>query len=109
MLLRGGDEEVGSWGLVCTTDRPDLGLVEEVARLQLAAHRMGCSIWLRHACPDLALLLDLVGLRSVVGPAPRSRGRSGPGRFRPLQAVGEAEGGEEAGVEEVVVPDDPVA
>ncbi len=93
-----GDEEVASWALQCTTGRPDLGLVDEVARLQLAARRLGCSIWLRHACPDLVLLLDLAGLRDVVG----------PGR-RPLQVVGEAEGGEEAGVEEVVMPDDPVA
>ncbi len=94
VLLR-GDEEVASWALLCT-GRPDLGLVDEVARLQLAARRLGCSIWLRHACPDLLQLLDLVGLRDEVGRPP-------------LQVVGEAEGGEEAGVEEVVVPDDPVA
>ena len=105
MVLLRGDEEVASWALLCTTDRPDLGLVDQVARLQLTARRMGCSVWLRHACPDLVLLLELVGLRDVVGPAPRSRGRSGPGR---LQVVGEVEGGDEAGVEEAVMPDDPV-
>ncbi len=94
VLLR-GDEEVASW-VLRWTGPPDLGLVDEVARLQLAARRLGCSIWLRHACPDLLHLLEVTGLRSVVG-------------RRRLQVVGQAEGGEEAGVEEVVVPDDPVA
>ena len=95
MVLLQGDQEVASWALVCTGP-PDLGLVDEVARLTLAARRQGCSIWLRHACPDLLELLELVGLADVVG--------------RPaLQVVGEPEGGEEGGVEEVVVPDDPVA
>ena len=95
MVLLRGDEEVARWALTCTR-RPDLDLVEEVARLQLAAMRAGCRIWLRHACPDLVGLLELVGLRDVVG-------------RRPLQVVGEAEDLEEVGVEEVVMPDDPVA
>ena len=96
VLLR-GDEEVASWALMCT-GRPDLGLVDEVARLQLAAHRLGCRIWLRHACRDLLGLLELVGLREMVaGPAAG------------LQVVGQAEDPEQLGVEEVVVPDDPVA
>ena len=94
VLLR-GDEEVAGWALV-GTGRPDIGLVDEVARLQLAAKRAGCSISLRNACPDLLRLLDLAGLCDVGG-------------RRPLQVVGEAEDGEEVGVEEVVVPDDPVA
>ena len=98
MLLRGG-AEVASWALMCA-GRPDLGLVDQVARLELAARRMGCSIWLRHACPELLALLDLVGLGDVV---------PGPGRRPPLQVVGEAEDLEEPGVEEVVMPDDPVA
>ncbi len=96
MVLLRGDEEVASWALLCTTGRPDLGLVDEVARLQLAAKRLGCSIWLRHVCPDLRQLLELVGLHDVAGRPP-------------LEVVGKAEGGEETGVEEVVVPDDPVA
>ena len=94
MVLLQGDEEVARWVLTCA-DQPDLDLVEEVARLQLAAMRAGCRIWLRHACPDLVGLLELVGLREVVG-RPR------------LQVVGEAEDLEEVGVEEVVMPDDPV-
>jgi hypothetical protein len=91
VLLR-GDQEVARWALT-HSGPPDLGLVDEVARLQLSARRAGCRIWLRHACPDLVGLLDLVGLRELVA----------------LQLVGEAEDFEEAGVEEVVVPDDPVA
>ena len=89
---------MASWALMCT-GRPDLGLVDEVARLQVAARRQGCTIWLRQACPELLGLLHLVGLADVV---------PGPGR-RPLQAVGETEDGEQVGVEEVVMPDDPVA
>ncbi len=96
VLLR-GDEEVARWALMWA-GHPDLGLVDDVARLQLAARRAGCSIWLRHACPELVQLLELVGLGDVV-----------PGPGRPLQVVGEAEDGEEPGIEEVVVPDDPVA
>ena len=94
VLLR-GDEEIASWALL-GTGRPDLDMVNEVARLQLAARRLGCSIWLRHACPDLLQLLELVGLYDLAW-------------RRSLQVVREAEGGEEAGVEEAVMPDDPVA
>ena len=95
MVLLRGDEEVARWALTWA-GRPDLDLVEEVARLQLAAMRAGCRIWLRHPCPDLIGLLEVVGLRDVVG-------------CRPLQVVGKAEDLEEVGVEEVVMPDDPVA
>jgi hypothetical protein len=95
VVLRRGDEEVARW--VLTSDGPaDLGAVEEVARLALAARRMGCSLWLHHACPDLLGLLDLVGLGDLAAGAA-------------LEPVGEPEDGEEVGVEEVVMPDDPVA
>lgn len=90
------DAELACWAL--GDDRADLAAVEEVARLALAARRLGCSIRLRHAGPALSELLDLVGLADVVGLA----GDLG-------QAGREAERGEQAGVEEVVVPDDPVA
>ena len=89
VVVRGG-AEVASWPL--PRDRvPDLAVVDELARLQLAARRLGCAIQLHRPCADLVALLDLVGLRGV------------------LQVVGEAEGGEQVGIEEVVVPDDPVA
>ncbi len=97
VLLRDG-MEVASWPLA-GTGRPGLALVDELARLQLTARRLGCSIGLRDACAELAELLDLAGLGEVV---PRVGGL-------PLEAGREAEDGEQAGVEEVVVPDDPVA
>ena len=82
--------EVASWPLRCR-GRLDLSVVDELARLQLEARRQGCSIRLRQACPDLVELLQLVGLGDV------------------LQVGGQAERLEQAGVEEVVMPDDPVA
>ncbi len=90
VVLLCDDTEAASWPLLCA-DGVDLSVVDELARLQLDARRRGCSIWLRHACPDLVELLWFVGLTEV------------------LQVGGKTEGGEQAGVEEVVVPDDPVA
>ncbi len=96
MLVR-GDGEVASWPLA-GWDCPDLAVVDELARLQLAARRLDCSIRLRGACVELLGLLDLVGLGEVVsGSASLCR-----------EVGGEAEGGEQPGVEEVVMPDDPV-
>ena len=89
VVLVCGPDEVVSWPL--TGDgRPDLSAVDALARLELAARRLGCSIRLRDVCADLVGLLDLVGLGEC------------------LEVGGKAEGGEEAGVEEVVMPDDPV-
>ncbi len=90
VVLLCDDAEVASWPLVCL-EGVDLSVVDGLARLQVEARRQGCSIWLRHACPDMVELLRLVGLSDV------------------LQVGGQAERGEEGGVEEVVVPDDPVA
>jgi hypothetical protein len=90
VLLRDG-AEVASWPLLCEDGRVDLGAVNAVARLQLEARRQGCTVWLRHACPDLIQLLELAGLAPI------------------LQVGRQAEGLEQGGVEEVVVPDDPVA
>ena len=87
VLARGGTE-VASWPLLLDGG-PDLEVVDELARLQLAARRLGCSIRLRDLGEELSQLLDLVGLR--------------------VEVAGEAECGEEVGVEEVVMPDDPVA
>jgi ABC-type transporter Mla MlaB component len=67
---------------------PGLGVVELLARLQLAARRAGGHIRLRAPDPALRALLDLVGL--------------------PVQVEGEAEQGEPAlGVEEEVEPGEP--
>jgi hypothetical protein len=89
--------EVASWPLA-GWDRPALAVVDELARWQLAARRLGCSIQLHDACVELLELLDLLGLSEVV---------TGTADLR-LEVVGQAEGGEQLGVEEVVVPDDPV-
>lgn len=88
VVLRRGNEELTSWPLPWR--RPvGLEVVDELARLQLHARRLGCSVRLRGAGPELMELLALVGLGIEVG--------------------GEPEGGEQIGVEEVVMPDDPVA
>ena len=87
VLVRGG-AEVASWPLA-VGGRPDLFVIHNLARLQLVARRLGGCIRLRDVGAELWQLLDLVGLGVEVG--------------------GKAEGGEEVGVEEVVVPDDPVA
>ena len=89
MLVR-GDTEVASWPLAAD-DRPGLAVVDELARLELVARRVGCSIRVIDPWLELAELLELagLGLRVEVGR--------------------EAEGGEQAGVDEVVVADDPFA
>ena len=78
---------------------PDLDLVDALARLQLAAHRRGCRIRLRHPCAAVSGLLDLVGLAPLFGAPPRRL---------PVEPRREAESGEELGIEEVVPPRDPV-
>jgi phosphoglycolate phosphatase-like HAD superfamily hydrolase len=70
---------------------PDLGVVDALARLKLAALRLGYSIRVHEPSAELVELLDLVGLTPE------------------LEVIGEAEGGEEVGVEEAVEPADPVA
>lgn len=65
VVLLDGDSELATWRLDCPVP-PDLSAVETVARLQLAARRLGCSIRLEDPCPDLRELLDLVGLGDLV-------------------------------------------
>jgi hypothetical protein len=98
VVLVRGDTEMASWPLA-QCDRPDLSVVDELARWQLAARRLGCSIRLRNACVELVELLDLLGLGEVVSGTAGLLGEAGR----------EAEGREQGGVEEVVMPDDPVA
>ena len=90
VLLRDG-AEVASWPLVCEGARVDLRAVNTLARLQLQAKGQGCTVWLRHAGPDLVELVELVGLAGV------------------MQLGRHAEDLEQRGVEEVVMPDDPLA
>jgi hypothetical protein len=92
-VVRRGGVEVARWTI--TGDEPcGLALVDELARLELAARRWGCTLWVQHASAELLDLLDLVGLCELA---------SG------LEPRREPEGGEEVGVEEVVMPDDPIA
>lgn len=70
----------------------NVGLVDALARLQLAARRLGCSLVLREVSPDLGGLLSFVGMQSLFRQ---------PGR--------QTESCEEIGVQEVVDLDDPVA
>ena len=90
VLIR-GDHELAAWPLVRATP-VGIALADHLARLQLAARRLGCSIVVQRAQPDLVELLELLGLRSAL-----------------LQDVGEPERREQSRVEEIVMPDDPVA
>jgi hypothetical protein len=78
--------------VACLAGRPvDLALVDELARLQLAARRAGSSIELRRPSARLRELLDLVGLAGVLEGGPSA-----------LDAVGQAEEPEQLGVQEVL-------
>ena len=77
---------------------PDLGVVDDLSRVQLMARRFGYSIRLSDVSADLSELLDLFGLRHVFGGAPLC-----------VEVGRKAERGEQLRVEEVVETDDPVA
>jgi ABC-type transporter Mla MlaB component len=68
--------------------RPDLCMVDALARLQLAAQRNGWTVRLVDPGPQLVELIDLAGLRDVLL----------------LEPLRQAEEGKELGVEEVVKP-----
>ena len=70
--------------------RPDLAVIEHLARLRLTARRRGYELRLRDPCVDLIDLVRLVGLAEVFG------------LEESVDVVGQAEGGEEPGVEEVM-------
>jgi hypothetical protein len=71
-------------------DRPDLGCVDALARLQLATHRCGWTLVVRNPHPNLGGLLQLCGLGDAI--------RLEPGRQPELR--------EELRVDEVVQPGD---
>ena len=55
--------------LVCDVHgvvEPDAATMDGLARLQLAARRMGCRVHLTRASGELQELLDLIGLREVL-------------------------------------------
>ena len=62
---------------------PDAVTVDALARLQLAAHRRGCRVWLRHASAELLELVDFMGLEDVLpdrveATRPRAQPRPAP-------------------------------
>ena len=71
--------------------RPDLALVESLARMQLRARRRGERVRLRNVSDDLRGLLELVGLTEVLAVEPER----------------EPEFREQVRVDEVVQPGDP--
>ncbi|MGH2455604.1 MAG: STAS domain-containing protein [Candidatus Limnocylindria bacterium] len=98
-VLRGGGADEVSCDVAGVT-RPDLRLVDALARLDLTASRLGCRLRLRRASPQLCELIGLVGLGRLI---------RGPARLS-VQAQRQAEGGEVAGgVQEEGDAADPVA
>jgi hypothetical protein len=102
VLLVHGPRVIAAWPLKYRTSGPrlDVTVIDELARLQLAAKRLGCSIRLRHAAPELGALLNLCGLAEVLGAA------DAPG-LSIVEMSGKAEHGEEVSVEEDGEFDDP--
>jgi hypothetical protein len=109
VILARGDTPVMRWPLAWLRDpgdsrgpggaaRPDLALIDLLSRMHLGARRVGWSIRLADVCVELAELLELVGLSDVL------LGVAGLCR----QVGRESEGGEEVGVDEVVMPGDAV-
>jgi hypothetical protein len=99
VVLVYGGIEVASWPLT-GVERPDMAVVDDLARLLLGAKRLGYSVRLRHASEPLRQLLALSGLIRTV-PARRDG--------LVVEVGGEPEGGEQAGVEERVQRRDPIA
>lgn len=75
----------------------DLALVDELARLRLAAGRFGYTLRFASRCSSVQELLDLAGL-SYLFPAPYGSA---------VEASRKPEGDEQIGTEEVVQPGDP--
>lgn len=88
-------EETDDVVLVCDlrmATTPDVTLLDALARMQLTARRVGGSIQLRHACPQLQELLRLTGLTEVFPLVSEL----------PLEAQGQVEQGEQLGGDEGV-------
>ena len=65
VVLARGEAELASWPLA-RAGGADLGVVDDLARLALAARRVGCSVRLCHARGELLELLELVGLGGLL-------------------------------------------
>jgi hypothetical protein len=89
--FRQGPGGVGTWPL-WWCGPPDLRTVDLVARSRLGARRVGWEMELWTSCEELVGLLTLSGLADAVG----------------VQVERQPEGGEEIGLDEVEMADDPV-
>jgi hypothetical protein len=65
VVLAVGGTEVASWPLTGSS-RPDLSVIDNLARLALVARRRGGAITVRGAGPQLQQLIHFVGLEDVV-------------------------------------------
>jgi hypothetical protein len=65
VVLAVGGTEIGRWPLAGSS-RPDLEVIDELARLALTARRFGAQIGLREPGPELLSLMRFVGLDDVV-------------------------------------------
>jgi hypothetical protein len=65
VVLAVGGTEVATWPLDGST-RPDLDVIDVLARLALTARLLGGAIGLRNAGPELLSLIDFVGLDDVL-------------------------------------------
>ncbi|HEV2768501.1 MAG TPA: hypothetical protein VGV63_12440 [Acidimicrobiales bacterium] len=88
VTLVGGETEV-PFGRVVGR-HADLGVIDALVRLQLAAGRAGCSLRLRAVCPQLSELVELAGLTDLLGDCQQSA----------LEATRQAEAGEQLDIEE---------
>ena len=96
-------QPIGRMVVVCDVGglgRPDLDAIHAVARLALAARRLGCGVRLENGSSELRDLVAFVGLAEVL-PCSIASG---------VESGGQAEQREEpGGVEEERDPADPVA
>ena len=65
VVLAVGGTEMTRWPLAGSS-RPDLSVIDALARYALAARRLGGAITVRGAGPELLALIDFVGLDDVI-------------------------------------------
>ena len=65
VVLAVGGIELGRWVLPGSA-QPDLDVIDTLARVALAARRLGGEVALRNAGPELLGLIDFVGLDDVL-------------------------------------------
>src|SRR5262245_33226311 len=88
-LLSGSRPEIAFCDV--TGVQSDAVTVDALARLQLAAQRLGCRVLLRNASPDLRALVAFMGLTDVLpadAPSVRRRVSRRPKTARPLPRKG---------------------